>query len=281
MSQVVIKGIVRDSVSKEGIPYVNIISLSNEAATYTNEKGLFELKTKKTSADTIKVSSIGYKPLYICTASFSHKDTIFMEIKLKEMAFDLNEITVTKRINTKKEIHKLGFYDAKKKYAQTIATVGCQYSLYIPNTLGEEGIIEKIKVKFIKLPKLPDACTYVDIRIRVYAPDKTGSPGEDLLRDNILISPISGGYIINIRKHNIIFPLEGVFIGVEWVDTNNRTQGKSKTVGPGLKWAYDNIEQFQTWANFKGKWSRHKLRFSLDGYKKYYSAMIGIDVSTF
>ena len=55
-----IKGVVRDSITKEPIAYAAIVYENTEIGTNANEKGEFEL-TKHESNFIINVSCLGYK----------------------------------------------------------------------------------------------------------------------------------------------------------------------------------------------------------------------------
>lgn len=85
-----IKGIVVDSLTKEPLPFVNIVFLGKNIGTTTDFDGKFSLSTQWAS-NTIKVSFIGY---HTVTKQINIGKSHFIEIKLQPQNIDLKEVVI-------------------------------------------------------------------------------------------------------------------------------------------------------------------------------------------
>lgn len=85
-----IKGIVIDSLTKEPLPFVNIVFVGKNIGTTTDFDGKFSLSTQWAS-NSIKVSFIGY---HTVTKHINIGKSQFIEIKLKPQNIDLKEVVI-------------------------------------------------------------------------------------------------------------------------------------------------------------------------------------------
>lgn len=89
MPQVVIQGSVRDSKTKEPLPFCSIASKSSHLGTITNADGVFRIELRS-PADTLVFSYLGYITTAVPSAKLVLSKTVFLERK----AVQLKEVTV-------------------------------------------------------------------------------------------------------------------------------------------------------------------------------------------
>ncbi len=108
-SQTILKGLVTDT-SNLPIPYVNVLIKKDSANvivayTYSNEKGKYTLKTRKTGKYLLTFSALGYKKLEIPVEILPDSEQIIKNVILTQEAFSLDEVIIQneKAINIKKD----------------------------------------------------------------------------------------------------------------------------------------------------------------------------------
>lgn len=90
-----------------------VVSQQNGTGNFGNPNGTFEITVKR--SDTILIGSIGYFTQKVCVADSALKDTIFVEVRLKELEYYLRDVTVFAPRELRRiydDIEKLG-YDPK------------------------------------------------------------------------------------------------------------------------------------------------------------------------
>jgi len=92
---------------------------------------------------------------------------------------------------------------------------GHQIGLRIRNTENRIGYLENIRLHFDELVR------NATFRIRVKKITEQGMPGEDILHNELIVQPHSLSLNLNIDSLNILFPLEGIFIGIDYVGDGN------------------------------------------------------------
>jgi hypothetical protein len=96
-SQTTITGSIKDT-SKTNIPYANIVLSSQDslivAYTFSNEKGLYALKTKKKGLFNLRFSAMGFKTVIIPIEITEKAKSLVKSVVLKEKSFTLNEVIV-------------------------------------------------------------------------------------------------------------------------------------------------------------------------------------------
>ena len=272
-SQTNIKGIVLNKKTNEAIPFANLLLTKSRLVSHSDEKGQFSVMNVQ-PADTLVVSSIGFENQKIVCGSTDG----FLRIEMNEASYSLFEINVSEKDRTKRDFHRVGgFYNKHHKNFATKNYPGFQFAEYMPNEIGPGCRLEKVKLCFMSLIS-NDPC--VDIRIRIQEVDPvTGLPGNDLLQNRYLISPGTGNYEADVKSENLMFPANGVFVSVEWVDTKNKLNGKLPTVGPYLRWSGSKDHECRTYVRRPGgKWI-------LDSFKKFdraekMNAIIWLEFST-
>lgn len=234
-----IRGVVKDSISGEPIPFVNIW-VENETIGTTSEKnGGFSLDLKEEKG--LVFSALGYE-----TKKSSSKSEIIL---LKPKVFELKEVVVSIPKKTK----KIEIGVSKKRF-------------YLP----ENQVIPWILAKKFNLEEKNQDLNFVKeihfftksevdngiFRARIFEVKSDGMPGEDLVSDEIIVEVKKGKskITVDVSKYNIQIPNEGIIVGFEslFVDRNKYNQearviGSKKTTyvvnyAPHIEYCMDSNE---------------------------------------
>jgi hypothetical protein len=199
-----ITGIVLKKNTSEGLPFVSIGIKNTSKGTTTDLEGNFIIDVNE--ADTLIFSSIGYKTLVLATIRLDNK--VFLE----ENVILLNEIVINRSRNLKTATK--GNFKSK---TVLFASGSNQYAKLIKNDLETEGIIEEL---IFHLDPGIKKETHVNsaIKIRVYS-NSNGLPGDDLLRENIIVQLHKNTHrvSVDVSEYKIPLPLDGAFIGFDFI----------------------------------------------------------------
>ena len=253
-AQISFNGIVVDSKEKP-IPYASIGYFNNHVGSISDSNGHFSIT--KIYGDSIKVSSIGYKPTIIKILN----QTNYIRIELQEEYAYLNDVSVRSRSKTTEEVvlgHSKSKNDFLGGYGKQV-----QFATYIPNDKKIRGYIDEIKFRLDRYKKT----TYL-LRIRLFTKNEfTQLPEEDLLFDaNIINSKeLKQNNTFSLRNKAIEFPKEGVFVSFEWLPQIGITKEEEKT--PMLV-GNMNADKNYTYFNYKEiQWHPSKSKSLIrDGY---------------
>jgi len=94
-----------------------------------------------------------------------------------------------------------------------------QVAVFMENNDKVKGIIKQVSFYISKNPAFK-----APFRIRIYKVNKDGSPGEDLIFENIIHSAKRKNkwLEIDVSHYRIPIPLGGYFVAMEWIYTNNK-----------------------------------------------------------
>lgn len=247
-----IKGVVKDSLSGKPIPYVNIWVENENIGSTSEENGTFFINTTAIGKRLI-FSTLGYEKKIIRATEAS-------EVNLKLTAYSLNEVVISKSIGTKTvEIGK-----AKNETYQAFDNgpkIDTKFFPYLPSYK---------KTKYLK-----QVTIYTDsriesaiIKIHLYEVTQNGSPGEELLDKDFVVT-VKKGTRINrfvLKEFNLKFPKMGLFVGFEKLmiennktertitDSNTNTLQTQKTYFPFV--LYNFVERDFSYTFSGGKWNR-------------------------
>ncbi len=239
-----ITGIVKDSVTGKNIAFANIV-LKNGKGTYSSETGLFELEIKDFKTDSLKVSILGYQSKILPASDFKNKS--YYQILLAPKIEILNEVLISSRkINyTDKEI--LG--EKKEGNISVTSLIGYETAIYIENPRRKKALLNKI---YIDLKKRKDAQYIATLNIKFYEVDTISKkPTRELHNENYYVKPKNKKYRlwINVKDLRIPFPKNGIYIGVEMVNTHGKVE-KYSYFGPMFRYTLNNNEESKTWSNY-------------------------------
>lgn len=255
-----IKGVIKDSISGEPIPYVNIWVENETIGTTSETNGSFSLDIKEEKV--LVFSALGYE---IKKAS-SKTDLIL----LKPKVFELNEAVVTFSKKTK----ELEIGEAHKVDISQLS--GNKPWIYAKLFNYDEKYMETPFIKKIVFYSNSDI-KGAKIKLRIFGINDS-IPSEDLINEDIIVT-VKGGMkknTIDVSSYNIEFPKKGIVIGLEWLiieenkyfftykDPKTKQKVSLENYAPSLVINHSIEEIAFTYS--KGRWYKHKRHSS--NYKK-------------
>lgn len=248
-----IKGIVKDSISGEPIPYVNIWVENENIGTTSDTDGSFSITLNTTSKNLI-FSSLGYDKKIIKAVNAANVFLVSNEVELNEVVL-LN----------KKERRFLEIGKTKNTTYQTFDNGPKIEAKYFPYSSKYS------KTKFIKYITLFADCGIdtATVKIHLYSVDENGAPGKELLNKEYLAKLKKGvfKYKFNVSDFNLVFPENGLFVAYEKLmiasnrteriitDPNTKKSQTKVTHHPFVIYNYVERDFFYTFSG--GKWTKH------------------------
>lgn len=268
-----IRGVVKDSISGEPIPYVNIWVENETIGTTSETNGSFSLDIKEEKL--LVFSALGYE-----SKKSSSKNEIIL---LKPKVFELNEVVVTLPKKTK-EIE-----------------IGEAHKVHISQLSGNKPwIYAKLfnyDIKYKETPFIKKIVFYSNsdikgakIKIRIFGFNDS-IPTDDLIDEDIIVT-VKGGmkkHTIDVSKYSIELPKNGVVIGLEWLiieenkyfftykETKTKEKVSLENYAPSLVINHSTEEIAFTYS--KGKWyknKRHASNFKKDWNDKVNTPAINL-----
>lgn len=244
-----IRGVVKDSISGEPIPYVNIWVENETVGTTSEIDGTFSLAIKEEKV--LVFSALGYES----KKGVSTNEVIF----LKPIAYELNEVVV-EQPRFKEEIEIGNFHkSAGYHISGDLEWSNAKYFKY-ELTYEETKFVKKIKIT--TRSKVNNA----KFKIRIFSVNKEGYPDNDLLSEDIIVTVKKGKRknVIDISNFKLVFPKEGLFIAYEVLKIESNkyifeyTESESKKLIKKTYYAPDfesNIVDEQNTYHYRsGKW---------------------------
>lgn len=251
LSAQITKGVVKDSLTGQPIPYANIWVENENVATTSEEDGTFSITVANTK--NLIFSALGYETRTL-------KATQVTQVFLNPKAFDLDEVVISNSIGTKQNVIGL-----------TENTVAQAF---------DNG--PRIDVKFFpysseykKTPYLKRVTVYTDSRIEdatvklhFYKVDANGYPGDELLQKPLIVAVKNGTKInkIDLSDFGLVMPKNGLFVGFEKLMIEKNKKEKT-VINPVTKEAqiqktyyplmlYNYVERDFLFTFSGGKWSK-------------------------
>lgn len=251
LSAQITKGVVKDSLTGQPIPYANIWVENENVATTSEEDGTFSIAVANTK--NLIFSALGYETRTL-------KATQVTQVFLNPKAFDLDEVVISNSIGTKQNVIGL-----------TENTVAQAF---------DNG--PRIDVKFFpysseykKTPYLKRVTVYTDSRIEdatvklhFYKVDTNGYPGDELLQKELIVKVKNGTKInkIDMSDFGLVMPKNGLFVGFEKLMIEKNKKEKT-VINPVTKEAqiqrtyyplmlYNYVERDFLFTFSGGKWSK-------------------------
>jgi hypothetical protein len=266
-----ISGTISDGKTGQPIPYANITIEGKNIGGTTCIKGEFTINYSNNNS-TILISAIGYESQKVVVSGNS------VYIKLEPKSYDIESVTIkprrakiSKTLNSLKD-KKTSNYAACSVSPWIIAK-HFEYSKEYSHTpfVKSVGILVKSNIMQSKF------------NLRLIEANDDGTPGNDILSENIIVKARLGKRVISIDltdKH-IIFPKNGIFVAVEWlmIDDNKMnityslSGDKKKHKGIRYEPMFGLLKEnglAGTWISFGGKWHNTSLNYrGKDGESSY------------
>jgi hypothetical protein len=206
-----IQGKIIDS-KNEALPFTHI--RGNKGGEYCISELDGSFKIDITHSDTLFFSTIGYLDTFIVLKNSGRKNYM---IRMSAQLYNLPQYLVNAARKNSPKLSKVVSSVRSKKGAESFFIYGWEITQYIKNSPSLPGKIDEVifDIAPCKVNTL--------IRIRIYK-NMQNIPGEDILHESIII-PVKKGankLVFNLRSKLIAFPLEGCFIGLEWVDPKSK-----------------------------------------------------------
>ncbi|WP_445721583.1 hypothetical protein [Flavobacterium sp.] len=271
---------LKDSLTKNTIPFVNAVYFNADnnisGGNYCDANGSLTIGDSKV-INKIEFSCTGYESLIIEKALL--QDTIY----LKSSQITLNEVVLTNY--SEKDLNLIGYNNLKKKFSIS-GGKGIECSVFIENNFKAEKKIQSFLFRVEKKNK-----KRVAVRIHLYKSNSDNEPAEELIKNDIIYyvdKSTKGEFEVNLSSYNLVFPKEGVFIGIEWLGiVGSSGDFLNDNISNIIKIEYnDNIDKPITFFRnrFKiGEWNNtEQLKKNLGEtikFKNYPNASFGIKVS--
>jgi|GEM_PF-2326130 len=272
-----------DSITKEAIPYATISIFANSTGTYSDSKGTFDIAIKDSL---VKIYCLGYE-----TKSFNLKKLLNDTLLLYPVTYDLNEIIVREPEKTKKT--EIGFYHSKHGIGRSLMPGG-EMVVYIPNNTGDtpyiEDILIGIETRIHKAINWREGFVGV-YKVNIYAVNpESVVPSSSILKKDLIFTTanLQEKNIIDVSEYNIEFPVDGVFIGIEWIGKQNTATGDlvtkyKRSLDPWISCSYKpkNTIVYEKRSYKKGEWvlitDEHEL-IKIGSARKVFTPRISLTV---
>lgn len=245
-----IKGIVVDELNKP-ISYVNIWVEKENNSTTSEENGTFAINCLPNKI--LIFSALGYEKKTMNAADAE-------KVILKANTVELNEVVIVKKFGTREiEIGKV-----KNENYQAFENGPRIDAKFFPYLAKYKKTKYIQKVNFFTDNQLESA----SFKIHFYAVNDDGSPGEEMLKKDFLVSVKKGvkKTFFDVSDYNLRMPKKGIFVGFEKLiiernklekevpDSNTGKTTIQKTYFPFV--LYNFVEREFIYAFTGGKWNK-------------------------
>jgi hypothetical protein len=211
-----LKGKLIDVETNDPLPYATIEIYSLRTGTNANNSGVFELfaNSQNQNIDTVEFSYLGYAKRKFSVADFLRLENKI--ISLKSSNISLGEVVVMPK---KYKTVELGIFDKKPESKQVTNVFNNRIGNYITNKKQQIGWIKSVSF-YIDAEGHPET----PFRVRIYDLNREKNcPGNDILNENLIVSATeSGWFTIDLTNYNIQFPIEGMFVMMEWINSGDK-----------------------------------------------------------
>lgn len=226
-AQLLCKGVLLDSVSRQPIEFANVGVVGKGLGTVTNEKGEYTLSVPDSLLnEKLRFSIIGYKAKTLSPKAASTQSKIF----LAQESTSLEEVAVSvKKTKTKilgnNTVHRSVTAGFKKNNLG--AEMAVKLNIKHPNTHLKKFMVNIVMCSLDKAM----------FRLNFYSADEKGYPKENILKQNIIIEPKekTGLIEVDLTPYNI-FVDDDVFVSLEWIKDLGDVSGlmfSTKLAGSG------------------------------------------------
>ena len=220
-----ITGTVTDARTEQPVPYANIGLYRKQLGTVTNPQGSYQLKYFETMAnDTVRVSSVGYKPKSFLFSQLRERPTVTLEenpITLREVKVKGKGLTNIRTLGNKKDNDNITLNLASNQSGTELGTI--IYLKRRPSLL----LNANFNIADNGIGKLT-------FRVNLYRLINGRPSNEKLLdRDIIVTTAIrSGTFTVDLSPHKIVLD-QDFLLALEWVKTNGSSNQLSFNAGIG------------------------------------------------
>ena len=255
-----IKGVVKDSVSGNPIPFVSIWSENQNIGTTSEENGEFTINTNEKS-----------KKLLFSALGFEKKSVKISEaknVKLTPVDYQLDEVV----ISPSKKTRQIEIGKTANAICQAFDNGPRIDVKFFPYSSSYK------KTKYIKKLTLytESRIENATVRIHFYDVDDNGFPNKELLQKDRIVTVRKGtlNHLIDVSDLNLTMPKKGLFVGFEkliieknklekTVTNSNTNETKIQTTYyPFVLYNYVERDFLYTYSG--GKWNKQTMNTTTD-----------------
>lgn len=245
------KGVVKDSLTGNPIPYVSVWVENENIGTTSEENGEFVINTNDKNKNLI-FSALGYLKKAV-------KVSESQSVELSPAAYELGEVLIS---NNRKEKVQVEIGKTKNRIAEAFDNgprMDAKFFPFLPEYKKTRWIK---KATILTDSKIEDAT----IKLQLYAVDENGFPGEALLTTNYIVTLKKGinKEEVDLTDFNLEMPEKGIFVVFERLlisknkftktvtDSNTNTTKTKTTFCPLV--LYNAVEKDFLFSFSGGKW---------------------------
>lgn len=261
VSQAQTKGVIKDSITGQPIPYVSVWVENENIGTTAEENGGFLINTNDPNKNLV-FSVLGYERK-VCKVSDAKS------VILSPSAYELGEVVIT----NKREKKQLEIGKTKSVIQEAFDNGPRMDAKYFPYQKEYKKTKWIQKVTILTDSKVEDAT----IKLHLYEVDENGFPGEELLSKDYIVTLQKGifKHKVDVSEFNIQMPENGIFVAFEKLiieknklertitDYNSNTTKKHITYSPLV--LYNSVERDYLFSYSGGKWIK-KTKEELNAY---------------
>lgn len=258
----ILKGTLLDKNTEEPVVYASISFLKIKKGISSTENGTFQLEINQKDLNRkLHISCLNYQDTIVLASDLQNKILL-----LTPKSYELNEITLSKKLNMELEVDKYKRKDIKTSFGSSKGNPWIVTKFFAYKDVYEETpYIKDITVYFGSLLMRKKG----KFRLRIYAVDTVNKrPSEDILTDNLVVSmkKINGKIKVDMSSYDIEIPKEGLYIGIERLEIpynfneytytmeGSKKKHKAISIAPsiGAVFTKDTTYMFQsgTWRKF-------------------------------
>jgi hypothetical protein len=253
--QVKITGYITDG--SNGLNYVMVENIGKNKGVITDSTGFFSIEATK--YDTLIISHLGYVSQRL--TNLEEKKYL---IQLQQKIIQLSEIIITpsKKINL-----NLGTNDKSPTEGGFNLAPGMILAYQVIPDIKEN---KNSKLTYFEVFIRDEGILETPFRVRVFS--KIGDISEDLLTESIIVVPKKKNkwVKVDLSKFNILIPENGILLGVEYIENNQKyffenntnVNGKTKkyiSYGHKIAGTFEFTEN-NTWLKYLGgRWYQQKF----------------------
>jgi len=221
------EGVILNKSTNEEIPYASIYIKNSKTGTSSDLEGKFSIFLDK--EDTLMISSVGFKSIELPFKDI--KDTLKMELDIRQMG----EILVRPKREKKTWFPKKNILgDIKNSFFSINVWMGSGGNAYQIARLFEYKPQYRItpyiqKITFNTWSKVANAI----YSVKLYEVNKLGLPGDLINSEPIIATARKRGHksTVNIEDQNILFPKEGLFVAIDFINIESNRSLKDNDYG--------------------------------------------------
>lgn len=268
-----LKSQVKDAENGEALPFANIMLSNQEKGISADIGGYFSLLLSEDQfQDTLVVSFMGYHEKRICVCDIDNNNSIQLESKVY--------LLDTYRFNYEtKETVVLNTFKERKcfvPYSNKLSENEVYWFPYRPHEPTIEALFFPSDLSGNKRSFIKEVWIYTRsysipayFRLRIFEADEKNRPSNDLVRENIIVEINQKDELIktDLRKFDLVFPENGVFIGFELlIKPENKKElsvpdnsGSIILYSPYLQYYPVKKHDFIHWTYSGGLWQKELL----------------------